>query len=449
MKTPVLNKLNENKEFLYAIFLILAIPTAMVINTFILIQKVNNDFETEITSKANLASTVLTTSIKEVATNSAQLYSHIQKIASDSADVKGLTVMSFKQGNPIIMATTEGEDSLSTNNILQSKLAWTTGQPYTTKLEILDDNGNPARLWQVSTPLREKDENIAVVNLKISGQKTDNLIAKLTQDALLLTGGTIIILVLLLLNHFRFFGYAQTFVKLKEVDEMKDNFISMASHELRTPVTALRGFAQLAAMNYQKGNTKDLGRDLGIIDKSADGIANLVNDMLDVSRIEQKRMAVELKPIDITAVTAEVLTQLNAQALEKKLVLNYQKTTPLIILADEQKLKQVLVNIIGNSIKYTPAGSISVSHETSGDKVRTLISDTGMGIPAEELPKLFDKFHRVRNEQTKNIRGTGLGLWITKQIIEIMNGKLMVESIQNKGTTMIVSFPLAKPTPIK
>jgi two-component system phosphate regulon sensor histidine kinase PhoR len=171
--------------------------------------------------------------------------------------------------------------------------------------------------------------------------------------------------------------------------------------------------------------------------------------MLDVSRIEQKRMSVDMKPVDITAVTNEVLTELNAQAAEKKLTLNYQKTTPLIIIADEQKLKQVLVNIIGNSIKYTPAGSVSVNHETSGDKVKTLVSDTGMGIPAEELPKLFEKFHRVQNDQTRNIRGTGLGLWITKQIVEIMNGKLMVESIQNKGTTMIVTFPLAKPTPTK
>ncbi len=449
MTAPVLSKLSENKEFLYAILLILLIPAALIFNTFILIQRVSNDFETEITSKANLATNVLTSSIKEIATNSAVLYSHIQKISSNSSDIKGLTVLSFKQGNPIIMATTEGEDSLSTNNILQSKLAWTTGQPYTTKLEILDDNGKPTRQWQVSMPLRENDANIAVVNLKISGEKSDGLIAKLTQDALFLSVGTIVILILLLLNHFRFFGYAQTFVKLKEVDEMKDNFISMASHELRTPVTALRGFAQLAASNFQKGNVKDLGHDLGIIDKSADGIANLVNDMLDVSRIEQKRMAVDLKPVDITAVTAEVLTQLNAQALEKKLVLNYQKTTPLIILADEQKLKQVLVNIIGNSIKYTPLGSVSVSHETSGDKIKTLVSDTGMGIPAEELPKLFEKFHRVQNDQTKNIRGTGLGLWITKQIIEIMNGKLLVESIQNKGTTMIITFPLAKPTPTK
>lgn len=444
MSTPVLSKLSENKEFLYAIFLILAIPAAMVINTFILIQRVNNDFETEITSKANLATNVLTSSIKEIATNSSQLYSHIQKISSDSADVKGLTVLNFKQGNPIILATTEGEDSLSTNNILQSKLAWTTGQPYTTKLEILNDSGKPARLWQVSMPLRERDENIAVVNLKISGEKSDNLIAKIQQDALFLSVGTIVVLVLLLLNHFRFFGYAQTFVKLKEVDEMKDNFISMASHELRTPVTALRGFAQLAASNFKKGSSANLGRDLEIIDKSADGIANLVNDMLDVSRIEQKRMSVEMKPVDITSVTTEVLTQLNAQAMEKKLTLNYQKTVPLIIMADEQKLKQVLVNIIGNSIKYTPAGSVSVSHETSGDKVKTLITDTGMGIPAEELPRLFDKFHRVQNEQTKNIRGTGLGLWITKQLIEIMNGKLLVESIENQGTKMIVTFPLVK-----
>ena len=446
MSSPVINRLSENKEFLYALLLIVIIPAALVANTLILIQKAGNDFETEITGKANLSTSIFTSSIKEIATNSALLSSQITKIASNSADIKGLTVMNFEQGNPVILATNEGEEALSTNNILQSKLAWTTGQPYTTKLDILNEEGKNTKLWQVSMPLRESDKNIAVVNLKISGEKSGILIEKLQRDALLLSVGTIFILVLLLLNHFRFFGYARTFVKLKEVDEMKDNFISMASHELRTPVTALRGFAQLAATGFKKGNTADLGRDLEIIDKSAEGIANLVNDMLDVSRIEQKRMQVDMKPVDITAVTVEVLTQLNAQAQEKKLVLNYQKpTSPIVVTADEQKLKQVLVNIIGNSIKYTPTGSVSVSHEISNGNVKTLVSDTGMGIPADEIPKLFEKFHRVQNDQTKNIRGTGLGLWITKQIIEIMNGKLLVESIENKGTTMIVTFPVKGP----
>src|SRR3989344_6499680 len=179
MTTPVLNKLNENKEFLYAILLILLIPGALILNTFFLIQRVSNDFETEITSKANLATNVLTSSVKDLATNSAALYSHLQKISSNSADIKGLTVLSFKQGNPIIMSTTEGEEALSTNNILQSKLAWTTGQPYTTKLDMLNDEGKNTKLWQVSMPLRENDKNIAVVNLKISGEKSDILIEKL------------------------------------------------------------------------------------------------------------------------------------------------------------------------------------------------------------------------------------------------------------------------------
>lgn len=445
MKMPLSDKLSENKEFIYAIFLIILIPATFIGSTLLFLQRVNNDFNTELTNKANIATKLIGSAVKNYATDSAKLQPSINQFVNDISDLEGLTVVTFENGNPKAVATNEGEEALSVETVLQSKLAWTTGQPYTTKQEVIDEKGKTHSLWHVAVPLREGDANIAVANLTVSGEKSDILIGKLQRDSIYLSIGVIVVLVLLLLNHLRFFGYAQTFVKLKEVDEMKDNFISMASHELRTPVTALRGFAQLAANNFKKGNSSNLGHDLEIIDKSADGIANLVNDMLDVSRIEQKRMAVDMKPTDITAVTAEVLTQLNAQAQEKKLVLNYQKTSPLIVIADEQKLKQVLVNIIGNSIKYTPAGSVSVTHETSGDKVRTLISDTGMGIPAEELPKLFEKFHRVQNEQTKNIRGTGLGLWITKQIIEIMNGKLMVESIQNKGTTMIVTFPLKKP----
>lgn len=116
----------------------------------------------------------------------------------------------------------------------------------------------------------------------------------------------------------------------------------------------------------------------------------------------------------------------------------------MFILADSQKLKQILVNLVGNSIKYTQKGSVSVSHEITKSEIIIQVEDTGIGIPAEEIPNLFSRFHRVINIQTENIQGTGLGLWITKQLVEIMNGKISVESIQNRGTKISVHFPLKK-----
>jgi len=445
MNVPVLNKMNENKEFFYALALILLIPTAFIANTYFFVQRLNNDFNTELTAKANLATNILASTLKETATNSAKLKVQVEKVATDSADIKGLTVLSFEKGAPVALATNEGEEALSTETVLLSKLAWTTGQPYTTKHEVLSDEGKTIRLWQVSLPMRESDKNLAVINLKVSGEKSDALINRLERDSLIFTIATLFVVVLLLLNHFRFFGYARLFQKLKEVDEMKDNFISLASHELRTPITALVGFANLALRKIRSGRPQEALADMEMVNKSAEGIASLVNDLLDVSRIEQKRLKLEITQVDLTQVLSLVISELKVQADQKGLSLKYLRpTSGLLIEADPQKLKQIFVNLVGNAIKYTPRGEVAVSYEVEGDVVKTFVADTGLGIPAEEMPHLFEKFHRVQSQETQAIRGTGLGLWITKQLIEMMKGKIFVESIEKTGTKVIVVFPRVK-----
>jgi len=464
MKVPVIKQLSENREFYYALLLIILIPSAFLANTYFFVRGLNETFNTELTSKANLAATVIGSSLEDSIENKEKLGKAITEISKNSPEIKGLTIISFEKGDPIILATDEEEAALSTETVLLTKLAWTTGQPYTTRLKILNSSGQEARIWQVSLPITapveksvDKDktkkeskesvetEVLAVVNLKITGEKIDTLINKLEKDALIFTLITLFIIVLLLLNHFRFFGYARLFQRLKEVDEMKDNFISLASHELRTPITALKGYSSLAISNFQKGDMQSAAQDMEKVSVSAQGINELVNDLLDVSKIEQKRLKLEIQNVDITNVISNVVQELKVQADQKRLVLNYVKPqSPLFIAVDPQKLKQVLVNLVGNAIKYTQKGEVSISQEISGNQLKTLIKDTGIGIPAEEIPRLFDKFHRVQNETTNKIRGTGLGLWITKQLVEMMKGKILVESIEKTGTKVIIIFPLVK-----
>lgn len=475
MKIPVLRSLSENKEFLYAVALIILIPAGILANTFLFIRGLNESFDVELTSKASLATTILSSTLNESVGDREKLGKAIETITKNSPEILGLSVLSFEQGIPITLATSEGEEALSTETVLLTKLAWTTQQPYTTKLEVLNENAEPFRLWQVSLPIIEEDakteeqtkgvveqattssaitaesegpekKTLAVINLKVSGEKSDKLISQLERNSIIVALITLAVVVLLLLNHFRFFGYARLFTKLKEVDEMKDNFISLASHELRTPVTALRGFASLAVKHLQSGNQQTAIKDMDMVNKSAEGIESLVNDLLDVSRIEQKRLKLEIKQVDITTLLSEVVQQLQSQATQKGLVLSYESPNiRSIVAADPGKLKQIFVNLVGNAIKYTPKGSITVFHEFEGKNIKTLVKDTGVGIPAQEIPNLFDKFHRVQNEKTRQIRGTGLGLWITKQLIEMMKGKILVESIENTGTKVIVVFPLVGP----
>src|SRR3989344_5780664 len=308
MNTPVIKQLSENKEFFYAAALILLIPAAFILNTALLIRGLNDTFDTELTSKANLATSVIGSTLKDSLADTKILGKSVAEVTNSSKEIEGLTILNFKDGQPNVLASGEGGEALSTESVLLTKLAWATGQPYTTRLKVLNYEGKTSRVWQVSLPITgvrnsnknaksqgEETEVLGIVNLKVSGEKTDVLISKLERDAVIFTVVTLVIVILLLLNHFRFFGYARLFQKLKEEDEMKDNFISLASHELRTPVTALKGYASFLIENLRRGDLQTALSDSVKIARNSDGINELVNDLLDVSRIEQKRLKLQIQ----------------------------------------------------------------------------------------------------------------------------------------------------------
>jgi two-component system phosphate regulon sensor histidine kinase PhoR len=179
---------------------------------------------------------------------------------------------------------------------------------------------------------------------------------------------------------------------------------------------------------------------------SSERLETLVEDLLNVSRIEQKRLDVKNEEVELEPIIQDIISQLKIPADEKKLSLKHKKPKEKLplVLADPERLKQALINLIGNSIKYTEKGSIEITTKIENDKLEIKIADTGIGMSAEEQKHLFEKFHRVQNEKTAKIIGTGLGLWITKQIIELMNGKIYLESMKDVGTQVTIKLNLAK-----
>jgi len=175
---------------------------------------------------------------------------------------------------------------------------------------------------------------------------------------------------------------------------------------------------------------------------SSERLNNLVDDLLNVSRIEQGRMKVINESIEIEPLIENIVSQLKFTAEEKnlKLVFEKQENKLPLITSDSEKLKQVLINLIGNSIKYTEKGTVKIITKSENNKLEIKIIDTGIGLAAEEQKHLFEKFHRVRNEKTKDITGTGLGLWITKQIVELLNGKISLESMEDVGTQVTIKL---------
>tara|TARA_Y100000310_G_scaffold327251_1_gene393299 strand:- start:2908 stop:3819 length:912 start_codon:yes stop_codon:yes gene_type:complete len=296
----------------------------------------------------------------------------------------------------------------------------------------------------ISLPLVDSQNNkVALLSLTLSSQVVHNLANLTWRSSLYSLALTILITILFLAVSTRLWGYATLYRKIKEVDQMKDEFISMASHELRTPITAVKGYLSLILEGSLGKVSSKMKPAIQKVMASANRLGDLVENLLDVSRIEQRRIQLNSKNVVPTAIVQDVVDELSLTAHNKKLKLNFSaKDSIPKINIDVDKLKQILINIVGNAIKYTEKGSVDVSLQVVNNKVAIEVKDTGIGMSPENQQKLFEKFFRVKSIKTKFIQGTGLGLWITKQLVELMNGSITVESIRGTGTQVTVTFPV-------
>jgi len=232
---------------------------------------------------------------------------------------------------------------------------------------------------------------------------------------------------------------------LAENQKLKDEFVFIAAHELRTPVTAIKGYLSMILDNSFGNVPEKMKEPLKITDEANQRLVQLVQDLLEVARSDAGRMQIKLLPLAIGEQIQTVIKELKSLSDQKNIIVNYKsELSDKRVLADDYKLKEILVNLIGNAIKYTlESGGIEISHEIKNGALITHIKDHGMGISKENLAKLFKKFYRVESEQTAKIEGTGLGLFICKQIVERMNGQITVESEAGQGSTFSFSLKLA------
>ena len=244
----------------------------------------------------------------------------------------------------------------------------------------------------------------------------------------------------LFFRHSKIIDYTVLYKRLKGIDEMKDDFISMTSHELKTPLTLIRGYAEYVgeSKNITETDKEYVGKIIG----AAGRLNALIEDILNVSRLEQGRMKFEMSPLDPNLVIKDVTDSFGDAAEEKGVALVSEYSAAVSVNVEKDRLQQIAVNLIGNAIKYTERGEVKVRTYVENGRYFLRVSDSGIGISADEQKNLFTKFYRVRSEQTKNIEGTGLGLWITEHIVKKMNGTITVESIEGVGSHFIVSFPV-------
>ncbi len=231
--------------------------------------------------------------------------------------------------------------------------------------------------------------------------------------------------------------------ELKELDKLKDDFLSNTSHELRTPINGIIGLADSMLAGACGDLPDKASKNLSMIALSGRRLSNLVNDILDFSKLKHKHLDLQIKPVDVQMVADVVLALSGSLVGRKNIELINQICEHIPVAADENRLQQIFYNLIGNGIKFTEQGSITISAERTGSFLTIHITDTGIGIPEDKQEVIFKSFEQGDGSTARVYGGTGLGLSITKQLIELHGGQIYVKSKVGEGTTMSFTLPLS------
>lgn len=235
----------------------------------------------------------------------------------------------------------------------------------------------------------------------------------------------------------------KSYEELKKMDVKKDEFISIAAHELKTPITAIHGFSQLLQNPKVAENKEMREKFLKIIDKETKRLGNLITDILDLSRIDLGSIKFNYQRVDIYEVLESIKKEASMLIKDTPLYIEYkiEKNLPKII-TDRERLVQILLNLINNAVKYTPHGKITISVKKEGDFVHFSVKDTGIGIPRSQREKIFERFYQIDSSYTRQKGGTGLGLSLCKEFVERLGGRIWVESKLGKGSTFHFTLPI-------
>ena len=228
---------------------------------------------------------------------------------------------------------------------------------------------------------------------------------------------------------------------LRRLEKIRRDFVANVSHELRTPVCSIKGYSEtlLEGALHDKNNAEDF---LKIIYSDCERLAKLIDDILDLAKIESDNLALDLKSCDVKEIIQRIVSGMSMRAKAKSIDIKVKIPDEIAgIMADENRIAQVLVNLIENALKYTERGEISISAKEDGDFLQIDVADTGIGIPEKDIPRLFERFYRVDKARSKELGGTGLGLSIVKHIVCAHNGKVSVQSEQGKGSTFSFTIP--------
>jgi signal transduction histidine kinase len=229
--------------------------------------------------------------------------------------------------------------------------------------------------------------------------------------------------------------------RFREAEELKSTFVSVISHELKTPVSLIKGYAGTLRREDAKWDEQTLRESLAVIEEESDRLAELIDNLLDASRLQAGALSLSFGDLDLAGLAARTVNRFRVQAHSHSFEVDFPPDFP-VVQGDEVRLAQVLTNLLTNAIKYSPKGGIiKVSGRVLPSRIIITVSDQGIGIAPAEQARVFDAFYRVDDAPTRRTQGTGLGLYLAKAVVEAHGGQIWVESEPGHGAVFSFSLP--------
>ena len=430
--------IGKNPQLLYTIFLLIVIPLAFLMSSQKFLDVAKNNQERLEKDRIGLMQDIFVEFADSFINDPDFLQQRIEDVALQNETITDFKIIIPEEEGYSIIASLDVDEIGKFDKTIEGQMYYSFAN--TEESRIFKGYEDGIRHWGAVRAIGNGLNIKGIIFTNVSMEHIDASIARNVKSAYCFLIFIIVMIGALLIRQAKVIDYAVLYKRLKEVDQMKDDFIGMAAHELRTPLTIIRGYTEM--LTGSKRLTESDRQLTTNIEASSEHLNQMISDILDVSRLQQGRLSFKLQETTPSSLIEEVVESLKYTAEKKGLDLLYEKKEASLISIDSDRLKQILINIIGNAVKYTPEGGVTVTTHVEKDKLYIRVSDTGIGISAEDQKKLFTRFYRVKSRETDSIRGTGLGLWITRNIINQMNGGISVESIKGKGTDFIISFPI-------
>jgi len=427
--------MRTNSKMWLVFVLVFVFPALFIFVTQSFLQTATDNIVTIQKQKVNL----LHTSIAEILVMDApgdedRVTSVLNNIVIDNPDIVTILVsnrindeLTIKYGNDESVVSTKLEDTFGYDTLPINER----------ESIILNSENNGQRVWESYRLVKDGDTNLYIYteqNFLLSDQV---LYSRVQQSYLVLT---VIFLFLICLAYWvsrQTFWQKQYELKRIEIEE-RDVFSNMIAHEFRTPLTAIKGFA-----SFLKESDSIVGEDkrfVANISQSTERLIYLVNDFLEVAKLQSGTLILNKETFNLKTITDVVIKELSSINYEKDIDLVSEVPADINLTTDKTRMIQVLINLVTNSLKYTEKGHVVISAEMKRTEVEIYIQDTGTGISGKDQRKLFKPFSRVGQVETSDITGSGLGMWITKQLVSLLGGEVNLESIEGIGTRVVLSF---------